>query len=118
MPTGLGTGTTSLAVRAWRRLRREPSLMFTTAYVFVSFIGLWANYWFYRAFELPILEYMHGSDYLVAGLRDPAYGVILLAAVAVVLPDHLARAHGDASTRNASSVPPSLVGAAVFSNSA
>ena len=61
-------------VTVWRRLRREPSLMVTVAYLFVSFIGLWSNYWFYRGFGLPVLEYMQASDYLVAGLRDAAAG--------------------------------------------
>lgn len=88
---------TPLAIHAWRKLRREPSLMFTAAYVFVSFIGLWANYWFYRGFHLPILEYMQATDYLVAGLRDPAYGLILLAALLFVLvitwPDAWRRKH-------------------------
>lgn len=65
--------------------------------MFVSFIGLWANFWFYRDFKLPILEYMQGSDYLVAGLRDPAYGLILLAGVLLVFlvtwPDAWRRNH-------------------------
>lgn len=64
-------------VRSWRLLLREPSLMVAVAYLFVSFIGLWANFWFYRMFGLPILEYMQASDYLVAGLRDPAYAALL-----------------------------------------
>lgn len=87
----------SLAVRAWQRMRQEPSLMFTVAYLFASCIGLWANYWFYRRFNLPILEYMHAGDYLVAGLRDPAYALVMLAAVAIVYvvawPDSWRRTH-------------------------
>lgn len=69
---------TPVVIRAWRRMRHEPSLLFTVAYLFVSCIGLWANYWFYDGFGLPILEYMQASDYLVAGLRDPAYALVLL----------------------------------------
>lgn len=87
----------SLVIRAWRRMRREPSLLVTMAYVFVSFIGLWANYWFYEGFRLPILEYMQASDYLVAGLRDPAYGLVLLVMFAltsvVSAPDLYRRRH-------------------------
>ena len=87
----------SVAVQAWRRMRREPSLMFTTAYLLVSCIGLWANYWFYRAFDLPILEYMQATDYLVAGLRDPVYALVLLLAVGGVFlvswPDVWRRSH-------------------------
>lgn len=70
-------------IRVWHRMLREPSLMGTVAYVLVSFIGLWANYWYYRAFGLPILEYMQGSDYLIAGLREPAYALCLAMAVLI-----------------------------------
>ena len=73
----------ALAVRAWRRLINEPSLGLSAAYILVSMIGLWANFWFYRQFGLPILEYMQASDYLVAGLRDPRYALMLAASVAV-----------------------------------
>ena len=72
-------------VMVWRRLRREPSLLVTVAYLFVSFIGLWSNYWFYRRFGLPVLEYMQASDYLVAGLRDPVYAFLLLSSLLLVL---------------------------------
>lgn len=93
----------SVVVRAWRRLRQEPSLMFTVAYVAASCIGLWANYWFYRRFDLPILEYMHASDYLVAGLRDPAYALVMLGAVAIVFvvswPDSWRRNHPERVAR-------------------
>ena len=73
----------ALALRLWAVMRSEPALMVTTAYLVGSFIGLWANYWFFRRFDLPILEYMQGGDYLVAGLRDPiyAYAVIGIALV-------------------------------------
>jgi hypothetical protein len=86
-----------VVIRAWRRLRGEPSLLFTTAYLFISLIGLWANFWFYRGFGLPILEYMQVSDYLVAGLRDPAYALILLGSALATLmvsgPDVYRRHH-------------------------
>lgn len=54
-------------------MKREPILFVTLSYVLVSFIGLWASYWFFLIFKLPILEYLQVSDFLVAGLRDPAY---------------------------------------------
>lgn len=59
-------------------MKREPILFVTLAYVGVSFIGLWASYWFFRYFNLPVLEYLQVSDFLVAGLRDPAYLAWLL----------------------------------------
>lgn len=61
-------------------MQREPVLFVTVAYLFVSFIGLWANYWFYRRFGLPIIEFMQGGDLLVSGLREPAYALVLAAA--------------------------------------
>jgi hypothetical protein len=91
------TSDTPAAIRIWRRMRREPSLLVTIAYLFVSFIGLWANYWFYDGFGLPILEYMQASDYLVAGLRDPTYALVLLATFALIVlisaPDLYRRRH-------------------------
>jgi hypothetical protein len=97
--SGLTANTSDISwvVAVWRRLRREPSLMVTVAYLFVSFIGLWSNYWFYRRFDLPILEYMQASDYLVAGLRDPVYAFLLLSSLLLVLlvswPDSFRRRH-------------------------
>ena len=54
----------SVVIRALRILKREPILFVTLGYLLVSFIGIWANYWFYSRFGLPILDYMQGSDYL------------------------------------------------------
>ena len=62
---------------------REPMLAITSAYVFVSIIGLWDSYWFYRRFDVPILEYMHTSDYFVAGLKRPIFAVALAAVLAM-----------------------------------
>ena len=73
----------SLVIRALGVLKREPILFVTLAYVLISFIGIWANYWFYHRFDVPILEYMQGSDYLVAGLREPAYLWVFFAALVI-----------------------------------
>ena len=87
----------SLVSRALGVLKREPILFVTLTYVLISFIGIWANYWFYRRFDLPILEYMQGSDYLVAGLREPAYlwmfAAALLFAWLVTWPERWRRRH-------------------------
>jgi hypothetical protein len=87
----------SLVTRVLRVLKREPILFVTLTYVLISFIGIWANYWFYRRFDLPILEYMQGSDYLVAGLREPAYlwmfAAALLFAGLVTWPERWRRRH-------------------------
>lgn len=49
----------------------------------------------YRSFKLSILDYLQVSDFLVAGLRDPAYAAILaggaLLAIRVGWPDTLRR---------------------------
>lgn len=79
--SGLHPDAPSLVGRALRVLKREPILFVTLGYLFVAFIGLWANYWFYSRFGLPVLEYMQGADFLVAGLREPAYALALGAAV-------------------------------------
>jgi hypothetical protein len=75
----------SVVVALLERTRREPALLFTTAYLLVSVLGLWCSYWVYAGFKLPILEYLQASDFLVAGLRDPVYVLLLLLGMAVVL---------------------------------
>ena len=60
----------------------NPILFVTLGYIALSFVGLWASYWFYAGFGLPILEYLQASDFLVAGLRDPIYFVVLAGAAA------------------------------------
>jgi hypothetical protein len=73
----------SAVMQALRRLRREPAL--TVAYLLVSLLGLWCSFWFYRGFKLSILDYLQPSDFLVAGIRDPAYALLLAAGVLLVL---------------------------------
>ncbi|QSX77090.1 hypothetical protein [Agrilutibacter solisilvae] len=70
-------------LQVWARLRREPTLMLTVGYLGVSFLGLWASYWFFRGFGLPILQYMQPSDFLVAGLREPTYALLLFVSVSI-----------------------------------
>lgn len=89
----------SLVARGLRVLRREPVLFVTLGYLFVSFIGLWANYWFYGRFGIPVLEYMQASDFLVAGVRQPGYALVLAGAVLLALlvswPERYRRARPD-----------------------
>lgn len=78
----------SAVARLWRVFHREPMLLVTCSYLFVSVVGLWDSYWFYRRFDLPILEYMQASDYFVTGLRRPIYLFLLaftLAASVLIL---------------------------------
>lgn len=75
----------SLVLQFVQRVRREPALLFTTAYLLLSMLGLWCSYWFYRGFRLPVLDYLQASDFLVAGVRDPVYALVLLAGVGIVL---------------------------------
>ncbi|MET0655906.1 MAG: hypothetical protein ABWX88_09380 [Pseudoxanthomonas sp.] len=67
----------SIVVRLLEVLKREPVLFITLAYLFVSFLGLWSSYWFYRYFDVPILQYMQSSDFFVAGLRRPQFILLL-----------------------------------------
>lgn len=75
----------SIVLQASRRMQREPALLFTTAYLLVSALGLWCSYWFYRGFGVSILDYLQASDFLVAGVRDPVYIGLLLLGVLLVL---------------------------------
>jgi hypothetical protein len=86
------------AVRGiWRMFRREPMLLITASYIFVSIVGLWDSYLYYQRFGLPILQFLQSSDYFVAGLRQPAYFAILLFTLATsilaLLPDWWSRRH-------------------------
>lgn len=67
----------SIVVRLLGVLKREPVLFVTLAYLFVSFLGLWSSFWFYRRFDIPILDYMQSSDFFVAGLRRPQFFLLL-----------------------------------------
>lgn len=64
--------------RLWGVFRREPLLLVTCSYLFISAYGLWDSYWYYRRFEIPILEFMQSSDYFVSGLRRPEYALLLV----------------------------------------
>lgn len=75
----------SVVMQVLQRVRREPALLFTSAYLLVSVLGLWCSYWFFWGFDLPILEYLQASDFLVAGVRDPAYVFVLGIGVLLVL---------------------------------
>lgn len=65
-------------------LRGDPALLVSAGYIALSLIGLWCSYWYYRRFGLPILEYLQASDFLVAGLRDPAYFLVMVGALLFV----------------------------------
>lgn len=65
--------------RAGKRLLREPALLLSLAYLATSALGLWANFWLYHPFGIPIFEYMQPSDLLVAGLHDPMYLLLVVA---------------------------------------
>lgn len=90
-------GERSWVLSLWRRICHEPTLMFSTAYLLVAFLGLWSSWWFYQGFGIAILDYLQASDFLVAGLRDPAYVLLfvcgVLLAVLVTWPDTLRRRH-------------------------
>jgi len=74
----------SFVLGVLRVLKRQPVLFISLAYLLVSFLGLWSSYWFYRRFDLPILEFLQSSDYFVAGLRRPEYLLVLVYAVLVM----------------------------------
>ncbi len=63
----IAQGGRSWVARLWRRICREPALLFSTAYVLVAFLGLWSSYWFHQGFGIAILDYLQASDHLVGG---------------------------------------------------
>lgn len=64
-------------------LRHEPAHALTLFYLGVSALGLWASYWFFASFGIPVMDYMDPSDYITVGLRDPIN--LLVVALAMVL---------------------------------
>ncbi|MBS0217214.1 MAG: hypothetical protein JSR63_03425 [Proteobacteria bacterium] len=66
-----------------RALRHEPTHALTLFYIGTSALGLWASYWFFRSFGIPVIDYMDPSDYITAGLRDPMYFLMIIAALAL-----------------------------------
>ncbi len=80
----------SWGIQVWQRLKRDPALAVTLAYLVVAAIGVWSSYWYYRSFRIDILDYFQASDFIVAGLRDPMsfvfLGVMLLAALVSYAP--------------------------------
>ena len=93
----------SIVRRLWDVFRREPMLLVTCSYLFVSIVGLWDLYWFYRGFDIPILEFLQSSDYFVAGLRRPAYAgllaLTLLAAAVSIWPQRWRMRHPERAAR-------------------
>lgn len=87
----------SAVSRLWHVFRREPVLLVTCSYLFISAYGLWDSYWYYRRFQIPILEFMQSSDYFVSGLRRPEYALllawILFAMWLSLLPERWRRRH-------------------------
>lgn len=59
------------------RVLHEPAVLLSVAYLATSALGLWASYWLYHPFGIPIFEYMQPGDLLIAGLRDPLYLVMV-----------------------------------------
>src|SRR5580765_170671 len=62
-------------------LRHEPAHALTLFYIGTSALGLWASYCFFRSFGIPVMDYMDPSDYITAGLRDPMYFLVIIAAL-------------------------------------
>jgi hypothetical protein len=94
-----GRGEVSMVRRAWAVFQREPVLLVTCCYLFISAYGLWDSYWYYRRFQIPILEFMQSSDYFVSGLRRPVYvfllGWALLSSWLTLMPERWRQRHPD-----------------------
>lgn len=56
--TGAQGPSRSVVAHAVDMLRRDPVLVVTLGYVSISFIGVWGSWWFYRGFDVRILDYL------------------------------------------------------------
>ncbi len=61
-----------------RLLHREPALVVTLGYMLLAVAGLAYLYGFYRRFDIPILSLLQLSDFLVAGVVEPAAILLML----------------------------------------
>ncbi len=99
----LSTDSPSVVRRLGDVFRREPVLLITCSYLFISIYGIWDSYWFYRRFDIPILEFMQSSDYFVAGLRRPEYlwllAWTLVTAWLVLLPERWRQRYPERAAR-------------------
>ena len=65
-----------------RIAREHPTLLFTLAYLGLTFVGLIYDLWFFRYFKINILDYSEMGDFLLSAFRNPL--VILLSILPIV----------------------------------
>lgn len=58
---------------------REPGILLTLAYVFLSAVGMTYRYFLLEAFGVNVFDLYDVNDFLLSGLRDPALlGIVLI----------------------------------------
>ena len=76
----LRTASKSVAARV---VRDHPTLVVTLAYLGLTAIGMIHDLWFYRYFQINILDYSETGDFLLAAIRNPL--VIILSMLPIVI---------------------------------
>jgi len=72
--------------------REHPTLVLTLAYLGLTFVGMLHDLWFYRFFNINILDFSDTSDFLLAAIRNPLVIILSLIPVAILLILQQARA--------------------------
>ena len=56
---------------AGKVIREHPTLVLTLAYLGLTAVGMIHDLWFYRYFQINILDYSETGDFLLAAMRNP-----------------------------------------------
>jgi hypothetical protein len=70
---------------AWIAAREHPTLVLTLFYLGLTFVGLIHDLWFYRYFNINILDFSESSDFLLAGIRNPAAVILSMLPIAILV---------------------------------
>jgi len=70
---------------AWVAAREHPTLVLTLIYLGLTFVGLIHDLWFYRYFNINILDFSETSDFLLAAIRNPAAVLLSMLPIAILM---------------------------------
>jgi hypothetical protein len=70
---------------AWIAAREHPTLVLTLTYLALTFVGLIHDLWFYRYFNINILDFSETSDFLLAAIRNPAAVLLSMLPIAILM---------------------------------
>jgi hypothetical protein len=70
---------------AGKVIREHPTLVLTLAYLGLTAIGMIHDLWFYRYFQINILDYSETGDFLLAAMRNPLVIVLSMLPLAILI---------------------------------